>query len=145
MSANEPQVRIGEWISEGWKMFTEQWKGWLSLSAGFFVVVVVPMAGTLVFTYIAFVTAMLSQPRNPSGRPPDIPIATIATLYLSIFGLLILLMPLTVFLVGGAYKAAFKQLRGEQIGFRDLFSARDCYWRLLGATVVHSVLVGIGA
>jgi len=30
MSSTElPGARFGDWISEGWKMFTEQWKAWV--------------------------------------------------------------------------------------------------------------------
>jgi uncharacterized membrane protein len=70
---------------------------------------------------------------------------TLLFLYLGIFGLIIVLLPLSVLLMGGAYRAAFKQLRGGLVEFRDLFSARNCYWRLLGAMFIHGALTAIGA
>ncbi|SRR6266571_6442100 len=138
------QVRFGDWISEGWKMFTEQWKGWVTISLGFFVVVILPIGAFVVGWYALFITSVMAQ--QPSrGRPPEMPAAAFLLLYAGMFALIIVLLPLTVFLIGGAYRAAFKQLRGGRVEFRDLFSARDCYWRLLGATLIHSVLVFIGA
>lgn len=138
------QVRFGDWISEGWKMFTEQWKGWVTLSLGFFAVVIVPIGVSIVAFYIAVFTTLMAQ-QNRRGAPPQVPAALFLIFYLGLFALMIVLLPLTVLLMGGAYRAAFKQLRGGSIEFRDLFSARDCYWRLLGATLIHSVLGFIGA
>jgi zinc-ribbon domain len=124
-------------------MFTEQWKGWVTLSLGFFVAVVVPIGAFLLIMYaMMFATITVAGPR---GAPPQVPVITILFLYLGIFGLIIVLMPLSVLLMGGAYRAAFKQLRGGRVEFRDLFSARDCYWRLLGAMLIHGVLTALGA
>jgi len=138
------QVRFGDWISEGWKMFTEQWKSWVTLSLGFFAVVVVPIGASMVAFYIAFSTTLMAQQPSGGGQA-QLPAAVFLVFYVGLFALMIVLVPVSVLLIGGAYRAAFKQLRGGQVGFRDLFSARDCYWRLLGATLIHSVLVFIGA
>ncbi|HSB09112.1 MAG TPA: hypothetical protein VLM38_06345 [Blastocatellia bacterium] len=138
-----PQVRIGDWISEGWKMFTDQWKGWVTVSLGFFVAVVVPMGAFVAAIYVTVFATMMSQPRT-RGAPPQFPLEIIFVLYLGMFAMAIVLMPLSIFIMGGAYRAAFKQLRGGRVEFRDLFSARDCYWRLLGATVLLSLLVLAG-
>lgn len=125
-------------------MFTEQWKSWVKLSLGFFVAVVMPIGAFGVVAYIMMITTMMSQ-QNSRGAPPQMPVATVLVFYAGIFGLIIVLMPLVVLLMGGAYRAAFKQLRGGQVEFRDLFSARDCYWRLLGATFIQGLLGVIGA
>src|SRR6185295_3749730 len=138
------EVRFGDWIGEGWKMFTEQWKGWVKISLGFFLAVVVPIGVFIIAMYAVMFSAMLTQSQT-RGAPPQMPIAIILFLYLGIFGLMIVLLPLTVLMMGGAYRAAFKQLRGGQVEFSDLFSARDCYWRLLGATLLHSLFVFLGA
>src|SRR6185295_16367694 len=138
-----PQVRFGDWISEGWKMFTEQWKGWVTIALGFFLSLGVPIGGFIVIMY-GMLFATMSAP-TPRGAPPEVPIATILFLYIGMFTLMLVLMPLLVLLMGGAYRAAFKQLRGGQVEFRDLFSARDCYWRLLGAVLLQGVLVSLGS
>jgi zinc ribbon protein len=139
------EVRLGDWISEGWNMFTQQWKGWVTLSASFFVVIILPMLSLLGVMYVMMFATMMSQQQHSRSASPGIPIATLLGFCLGFFALIIVLMPLTVLVTGGAYRAAFKQLRGGHVEFRDLFSARDCYWRLLGATVIHFALGIIGA
>ena len=138
------EVRVGDWISEGWNMFTQQWKGWLTLSASFFVVVILPMLTFVGLMYFGMLATMMSQ-QHSRRASPEIPIATLVGFYFGVFAVIIVLLPLTVFLIGGAYRAAFKQLRGGRVEFRDLFSARDCYWRLLGATLIHGLLIFIAA
>ena len=125
-------------------MFTQQWKGWLTLSATFFATVILPMLAFFAVMYVGMFATMMSQQKNARNASPEIPIATFLGFYLGMFAVLIVLLPLTVFLTGGAYRAAFKQLRGGRVEFRDLFSARDCYWRLLGATLIHGLLIFIG-
>jgi membrane-anchored glycerophosphoryl diester phosphodiesterase (GDPDase) len=142
-NAPKVEVRFGDWIGEGWKMFTEQWKGWVKISLGFFLAVVVPIGVFIIAMYAVMLSAMVTQ-SHTRGAPPQMPIAIILFLYLGIFGLMIVLVPLSVLMVGGAYRAAFKQLRGGQVEFSDLFSARNCYWRLLGATLLHSLFVFLG-
>lgn len=143
-NAPKIEVRFGDWIGEGWKMFTEQWKGWVKISLGFFLAVVVPIGVFIIAMYAVVFSAMMTQSQT-RGAPPQMPIAIIVFLYLGIFGVMIVLLPLSVFMTGGAYRAAFKQLRGGQVEFSDLFSARDCYWRLLGATLLHLLFVLLGA
>ena len=115
----------------------------MTVSLGFFVAVVVPI-GAFILVMYAMIFATMSVP-SPRGAPPQMPVMTILFLYLGMFALIIVLMPLSVFVMGGAYRAAFKQLRGGRVEFRDLFSARDCYWRLLGATLIHFALAALGA
>lgn len=144
MNNRKIEVRFGDWIGEGWRMFTEQWKGWVTLALGIFVPVVVPI-GVFVVAMYAMMFVTLSAQHGSRSASPEMPVMTLLIFYLGLFAIIIVLIPLTVFLMGGAYRAAFKQLRGGRVEFRDLFSARDCYWRLLGATIIHSVLVAIGA
>jgi membrane-anchored glycerophosphoryl diester phosphodiesterase (GDPDase) len=143
-NSSKLEVRIGDWIGEGWKMFTEQWKSWVTLSLSIFVVAIVPIVTFMVIMYVMMFATMMAQ-RNSRGVPPQMPLMPFLILYGGMFALIIVLMPLSVLLLGGAYRAAFKQLRGGLIEFRDLFSAKDCYWRLLGATLMHLLLGAIGA
>jgi hypothetical protein len=62
-----------------------------------------------------------------------------------IFVGVIMLVLLSTYLVGGMYQTAFKQLRGEAISTRDLFSASDCFPTFLGAAILVGILVMIGA
>jgi hypothetical protein len=136
------EVRFGDWISEGWKMFTEQWKSWVTLSLGVLAPMIVPVICMVVFYFMMFAT-MLTAP-HPQGAPPQMPIETLLLFYLIFFVTIVVTLPVTVLFMGGAYRAAFKQLRGGRVQFSDLFSARDCYWRLLGATIIQSILTSLG-
>lgn len=138
------EVRFGDWITEGWNMFTRQWKAWVKMSLVAFVVTVLPIVAFMAVMYVMMLVSMFSQQHSRSTSP-GIPIATLVAFYLGFIALLIVIMPLSALLMGGAYRAAFKQLRGGQVEFRDLFSARDCYLRLLGATVLHFLLIMLGA
>src|SRR6266481_574690 len=100
------EVRLGDWISEGWNMFTQQWKGWLTISASFFVVVILPMLVFLGVMYVGMFATMMAQQQHSRRASQEIPIATVLGFYFGIFALIIVLLPLTVFLIGGAYRAA---------------------------------------
>lgn len=126
-------------------MFTRQWKGWVTISASFFVVIILPMLSLIAVMYVMMFATMMSQQQHSRGAPPEMPIAAFLVFYLGLLAFIVVLMPLMVLMMGGAYRAAFKQLRGGRVEFRDLFSARDCYWRLLGATLLHGALIFIGA
>lgn len=138
--AAPPMVRFGDWIGEGWRMFTEQWKGWVTIALGLFAVIVIPTLLMIVF-YMVTVTQAVEQ-ASRSSAPPD-PTGFLM-IYLGFFGMMLLLTPLSVFLLGGMYRAAFKQLRGGKVEFKDLFSAKDCYLRLLGGALLMYLIIMIG-
>jgi zinc-ribbon domain len=130
------QVRFGEWISEGWGMFTAQWKGWVVLALGLFGAVMVPMTIFIIFVFVTLsATAAASSDASGVG---------IFLIFACFFLLMLVMLPLSALLTGGMYKAAFKQLRGGQVEFKDLFSARDRYVPLLGGMLLHGVLVALG-
>jgi hypothetical protein len=60
------------------------------------------------------------------------------------FAVLALLALLSVYIIGGMYHTAFKQLRGEPISTRDLFGAGDRFLPLLGAAILVGLLVMLG-
>ena len=64
-----PQVRFGDWINQGWNMFTAQWKGWVTLSLGLFLVVAVPVMILMFFMYAASFAAMAGARGGGAGRP----------------------------------------------------------------------------
>jgi hypothetical protein len=129
-----PEVRFGEWITEGWNMFAEQWQTWVLMSLIFFATAGLPYIILTVFL-------MLSLLGTAGGGPPE---SFIALFYLGFFAIMILMLPLYVYLLGGMHRTALKQLRGESISVRDLFSAGDCFLPLLGATVLVGFLAIIG-
>lgn len=137
------QVRFGEWISEGWRMFTSQWKGWVVCALGMFGAIMVPMTIYMIFVYGTLIaTAAVST--GPGGSPDASPVG-IFLIFVSFFLLMLVMLPLSALLTGGMYKAALKQLRGGQVEFKDLFSARDRFLPLLGGILLHSLLVFLGS
>ena len=140
-SSENPTVRFGDWISEGWKMFTEQWGTWVLLSLGALIVTALPMlAFTAVIIVFVFANAAQSAAYNRS-QPPD---AFFFLLFLGIPLLMLVVLPLSAYFQGGVYKAAFKQLRGGRIEFRDLFSGGDVFLPLLGEIILIGILTFIG-
>lgn len=142
-NAAPPMVRFGDWIGEGWRMFTEQWKSWVVLSLGMFGAVAVPTMIFMVVIYGMILSQAVIQNSRTTSYPPSAP--NILPLYLALFLFMLLIFPLAIFLAGGMYRAAFKQLRGGRVEFKDLFSAKDCYLRLLGAAVLMYFVIMVGS
>ena len=139
-----PPVKWGDWIGEGWKMFTEQWQGWAKLALGFLLAIVLPTMAVVLVIYIVALASAAGSRSSTGPVPPDLSIIP-ALLMLAAYGLLLIwIVPATAFITAGMYRAAFKQLRGGKIEFRDLFSGRDCFFRLLGAMLLEGMLAGIG-
>jgi len=128
-----PTVRWGEWIGEGWQMFAEQWQAWVVHILVFGLIMLIPMVP---FYMLVFAAGIL----RPQEDNPTLPLAIVG-IYPIVF-LLILLI--SAYLMSGAYRSAFKQLRGERIQLRDLFSGGDCWGRVLGALLLITILTGIG-
>ncbi len=129
-----PKVRFGDWIGEGWNMFAEQWKVWVLNSLILSLVTVVPVVGIYI---LMFVVAAASTGSGSAG----LGVIMLALIFVGVM----LLVFLSIYLVGGMYHTAFKQLRGEAISTRDLFAAGDRFPALLGAAFVVGILVTIGA
>lgn len=125
-----PNVRWGEWIGEGWQMFAERWQVWMGQVLAIFVVFAIPVVPF--YLMLIAMQIRLSQTGQPPELPPlFFPLGFVVTM-LSLFG--------GAFFISGLYRTAFKQLRGEQISLRDLFSGGDVFLRVLVAMLAISVL-----
>jgi len=125
-----PQVRW-EWIGEGWKMFTDQWLTWVLMQLVFFLIVSVVMAP---FLLIIFAVA---SSMSDSGGGTAIIILLYPVMYLAI-------ILVSTWLLSGLYGAAFRQLRGGQLAIGDLFSGTPYFLRVLGASLLMGIMIGIG-
>jgi hypothetical protein len=130
---NVPGVRW-EWISEAWNLFTKQWSVW---------VLMILVTGLIMFAiYLPFIGVIsIMMPRPQIGEPFEFPVG-IFMLY-PVMGLAMLAA--VSWLAGGLYNAAFKQVRGEQIAFGDLFSGGQYFARILGAGVLVGIAAAIGS
>lgn len=134
-----PQVKIGDWVSEGWRMFVEQWKSWVLMTL---LVALITAAPPIVLSVVLVIILFGSMDQR--GQIPDEMAPAIILLYVGFFAFAILMVPVQAYFGAGMYRAAFKQLRGGRIEFRDLFSGGDCFLRLLGANIVGGILMLVG-
>jgi ribosomal protein L40E len=127
-------VRWGEWISEGWQMFAERWQVWVGQMA----IVFVASAFSIVPVFLTFIAAIVRA--SQSGDPLELPeLFFPLSLVMSVVGLVG-----GAFLWAGLHRTAFKQLRGQPISVRDLFSGGDCFLPVAGAFVIINILTVLG-
>ena len=100
------QVRFGEWISEGWRMFTTQWKGWVMLALGMFGAVGVPVTVYIIFVYVTLIATAAVQPGSRATSD-----AETVGVFLILPALLVLLSAVAALLRLGSQSGA-QQLRG---------------------------------
>jgi hypothetical protein len=131
---SRPEVRWGEWIGAGWQMFADKWQVWvvqMLIMFGLFMVPAIPL-------YAVMFTAQIAAAN--SDIPPEAPAF--------LFPLVLLLVPVMLlgvsFLWAGFWKTALKQVRGEQIAVRDMFSGGDIFLRVLGAMFAVGLLTMLG-
>ena len=129
-----PKVRFGDWIGEGWNMFAEQWKVWVVNALVLSLVTIVPMLGMYIFMFVAMASATSGTAGAGFGL----------FMVVLMFAVVALMVLLSVYIVGGMYHTAFKQLRGEPISTRDLFGAGDRFLPLLGGAILVGLLVMLG-
>ena len=143
-----PQVKFGDWISEGWRMFTEQWKAWVLNMTVFFAVCILPIMLVFLFFYISFFSTMMAAGQasaRTGGRVPPPDVSGVVTFYILFFVVWIFSIIAQSFFIGGMHRSALKQLRGGTIEFRDLFSGGSTFLPILGATFLTGILVSIGS
>ncbi len=125
-------------------MFTEQWKTWVLLALGYFIVMLVPSIAVM-FAFFSMAFASAASQAGPYGRSaPAFPFPFFIVFVVTMLSLVVL-VPLSAYFKGGMYKSAFKQLRGGQLEFRDLLSAGDCLLPLVGETILVGLVVFIGS
>ena len=135
--------RIGEWLSEAFSLFGQQWQPWVGQGLVCLLIGYAPsFLGMIAYMAIIFgsglATASSSAP--PSSTAFTSMLAAMGALYGGIF---LSLFPL-VYLWCGMSRSAAMQLRGEPIRTRDVFSAGDVYLPALGSTLVVGVLYMVG-
>jgi uncharacterized membrane protein len=130
-----PNVRWGEWISEGWQMFAERWQVWVTQMLILFVVFAIP----IVPIYAISISAQIAAAQT--GQPPEPPAMLIPVIFVAAP----LLLLGVAFLWAGLWRTALKQLRGEPIAVKDLFSGGDIFLRVVGAILALAFLGMLGA
>jgi uncharacterized membrane protein len=116
-------------------MFAERWQVWVPQMLILFVMFAILM----VPIYAISISAQISAAQ--SGRPPEPPTFLIPFVLI----MMPLLLCAVAFLWGGLWRTAFKQLRGETISVKDLFSGGPIFGRVLGAIIALAFLGLLGA
>src|SRR5215510_2251702 len=106
----KPEVRF-EWISEGWRMFTAQWKQWVLNTLVYCLISFAPLMAVVLGLY----GYIIVQATQHSRSSPQIAPGVIGIFYLAIFGAMVIAAVVGSFLIGGMHLSALKQLRGETI------------------------------
>jgi uncharacterized membrane protein len=139
----KPQVRFGEWISEGWKMFTEQWKAWVINTLVYVLICGTPMLVVIGGFYGYLIMQISENAARRSSQPPIAPEVFI-TFYLIFFAVMFFTLLIAAYFTGGMHKSALKQLQGGKVELRDLFSGGSTYFPILIASILTTILTIVG-
>lgn len=123
-------VRWGDWIGEGWQMFAERWQVWVVQALIMFVVFAIP--GLPFYAMMFTIQIQAAQ----TGEPPDFPVLFFPML----LAVMVVWLLAAAFFMSGLYQTAFKQLRGEPISVRDIFSGGNRFLRVVGASITIYLL-----
>lgn len=121
-------VKFGDWIGGGWKLFTLDMKTWVLASIFHLVLTMIPVVFFMIGIYVPLI--FRSEPN-----------------FLVMIPLLVIMpfiMVTSIFLSGGMHRMAQKQLRGEKIAVKDIFSCKDRIGQLIGATLLMAIATFFG-
>lgn len=131
------KVRLGEWITEGWNLLKAQWQTWTAMTIVFFIPVAVVIGIEQVVSF------KMQKPFGSSASLVDFVRTFSQSMTLSILTSFIVAIVNALFL-GGIYRAAFKQMRGEDISVADIFSGMDLYIKILVAALLINAIQLLG-
>lgn len=127
-----------EWIGQGWELFIKQWQNWIVMAlvaAGIFIVISIPF-------YIFIFGAEFAASRNRDASDISAIAGGASLLVRLIFQ--VVASVVSALLSAGFYKAAFKQLRGEQVAIGDLAGTFQYLGPMIGAAIIIGILQAIG-
>ena len=125
MTPSAPRIDFG-WIGQGWALFRLQAGAWVGAVLLYFVVIGL-LAGGLAFAtglYAYFHALVLAGPSATTSLDQR-------ALLLRVLPFSLILTPVSAIFLGGLYRMALRQARGETIGAGGVFSAFDVALPLL--------------
>lgn len=142
-STADTAPRIGEWLSEGFTLFGREWFTWIAQGCLLLLLGVGPyLGGWVMFFVLAIGSGGATNSNSPAAQ------AAGATVGLMAFGAVLmglLVMGLVLpYLLMGMKRTAAKQLRGEPISVRDIFSGGEGYLSTIGASILIYLATGVG-
>jgi len=129
------RVNLGSWIAEGWKLLTEKWQTWSLM--------------VLIFSLPVFAVYAMSEVISLQMQSNVQSWREVVTRAMSrSFGIGLLtafvVAAISALFFGGLYRAAFKQMRNEEMSVSDLFSGTGMYVRVLVTLLIIGALEFVG-
>jgi len=132
-----PKIRF-EVISEAWQLFTQQMGTWLTAMFLMFVLLLIP--GILMGIAMVASGVMAGLMGNRAGGA----LLGLGSMLVVLLGSLVIMI-IAVVMMGGLFRIALKQIRGEPIQVSDLWSVTDVIWNLVGAGFLMGLAIGVSA
>jgi uncharacterized membrane protein len=130
--SSQAQVRFDA-IGDAWRLFQAQMGAWIPAVLVYFVVI-----GILSFVVNSMTGATVGRGGPPSAGNP------FAVLGPMMFISSLIQWVISTFFMGGLFRMATMQLRGQPISIGDMFSVSDVLPSLLVASLLIALAVGIG-
>lgn len=126
-------------ISEAWALFQQQMGTWVLATLLMFA-----MIGAIYFVCVVLLGVVVGamSAGRPAGAPP--PDAAIGVFIVTILFIVLFVWLVRTLVLGGMFKMAVRQVKGEVISAGDIFSTIDVLPTLLGATIVVGLAVFAG-
>lgn len=130
------RVNLGAWIGQGWNLLAARWTTW----CGMIFILSLPVA---VVYGVSEVISFRLQPRNVQSLKEVLTQVMGQSFGISLLTALIV-TAISALFYGGLYRAAFKQIRNEEISVGDVFSGVDLYVRVLVTMLIIGALEFVG-
>ncbi len=130
------KAKLGDWITGGWRLLTARWQVWCVMMGIF----VLPIG--MVYGFSQYIS-LKTQPRITGSFLEIMSRSMTQSLTIGILTAFVVAIVASVF-VGGLYRAAIKQARGEEIEISDLFSGVGLYVKVLVAMLIIGFLEYVG-
>lgn len=143
-SQPNPAPRIGEWFSESMTLFSREWKTWTLQGLIYVALSLVPALPGIVMYYAAVfgMMAKMSATAAVPGATPPFPTELFAGMGVLVVGGCLSTV-LSIYLLAGMTRTAAKQLRGEPIDIKDMFTGTDVLVPDLGAYFLGSLALSL--
>lgn len=132
-----PKIRF-EVIGEAWQLFTQQMSTWVIAVLIMFVAMMVP--GIVMVIGIVGSGMLGGLAGNRAGGA----VFGLGMMLMMFVGILLIAV-ITAVMMGGMYRMAIKQIRGEPIQISDLWSVTDVLMNLIGAGLLIGIAMGVAA